>query len=59
MLVCIRVECRDLLLCDRVWVCVYAGGAADAVECGLPLESRCAWVDCQPVQWSGPVMVKL
>ena len=42
MLECICVEFA--VVC--VWVCVYVGGVADVVECGLFFESRCIWVDC-------------
>ena len=48
MLVCICVEFTEICCrVDRVWVCVYVGGVADVVECGLFFKSRCVWVDCQ------------
>ena len=48
MLVCICVEFAVICCCVTVFGCVSMSmyGVVDVVECGLFLESRCAWLDC-------------
>ena len=48
MLLCICVEFVVICCCVTVFlVGVYVVGVVDVVECGLFLESRYVWVDCQ------------